>query len=282
MVLPVQNPESPYVTLKIDQGEGVSFAIDKVDEFQSDINLMNTWAEDATQQMSQVIDRNVLVTIAAAGANANAANVVGYVANQGPSLDQFTVAKGALLAGATTARGTSITQSSANATGGSGTLGTLAAAANLVVWANSTDITNQILFYNRLLDENNAPEEGRFCIISPLYAQKLKEIGFAFGQAYATGQNTANLLSGTLPKVDRMEIIVSNNLPTGNISTAVNQSPVIFGCSYATTFATQITETRIIDNPFAWGKLYQGLQVYGFNIIKPQLLGVDFVKSSTT
>lgn len=282
MVLPVQNPESPYVTLKIDQGEGVSFAIDKVDEFQSDINLMNTWAEDATQQMSQVIDRNVLVTIAAAGANANAANVVGYVANQGPSLDQFTVAKGALLAGATTARGTSITQSSANATGGSGTLGTLAAAANLVVWANSTDITNQILFYNRLLDENNAPEEGRFCIIPPLYAQKLKEIGFAFGQAYATGQNTANLLSGTLPKVDRMEIIVSNNLPTGNISTALNQSPVIFGCSYATTFATQITETRIIDNPFAWGKLYQGLQVYGFNIIKPQLLGVDFVKSSTT
>ena len=42
MVLPVQNPESPYTTLKVDQGEGFSFAIDKVDDFQSDINLMNT------------------------------------------------------------------------------------------------------------------------------------------------------------------------------------------------------------------------------------------------
>ncbi len=53
-----------------------------------------------------------------------------------------------------------------------------------------------------------------------------------------------------------------------------------FGQKYATTFATQITESRIIDNPFAFGKMMQGLQVYGFNIIKPQLLGVDFIKNA--
>jgi hypothetical protein len=282
MVLPVQNPESPYVTLKIDQGEGVSFAIDKVDEFQADINLMNTFGEDATQQMAQVMDRNVLTTIVGAAAGSNTANVSGYVANQGPSLDQFTAAKGALIAGGTTSKGTTITQNSANGAGGLGALGSLSAAANMVVWANSTDITNQILFYNRLLDENSAPDEGRFVILPSFYMQKLKEIGFAFGQAYATGQNVAPVISGKIPGIDRMEVIFSNNLPTTNIASVTNQSPIIFGCDYATTFATQITETRIIDNPFAWGKLYQGLQVYGFGIIKPSLIGVDFVKSSTT
>ena len=51
MALPVQNPESPYVALKIDQGEGFSFALDKIDEFQSDIKLMNVWGEDAAKQM---------------------------------------------------------------------------------------------------------------------------------------------------------------------------------------------------------------------------------------
>ena len=56
------------ITLKIDQGEGFSFAIDKVDEFQSDLKLMNVWGEDASAQMTQVIDRNVLISLAAAGA----------------------------------------------------------------------------------------------------------------------------------------------------------------------------------------------------------------------
>lgn len=276
MVLPVQNPESPYITLKIDQGEGFSFNIDKVDEFQSDIKLMNIWGEDAAKQMKQVIDRNVLISIAAQGAtvanSANlAANVTGYVSGQGPTLDQFTIAKGALVAGGTTAKGSSLT---VGATPGS----TMGYAANGVTCANSTDITNQILFYARLLDENNAPDEGRYVILPSIYLQKLKEIGFAFGQAYATGQNTSNILSGKIPGIDRFEVLFSNNIPT--LATGNNASAIIFGCKHATTFATQITESRIIDNPFAWGKMMQGLQVYGFNIIKPVHIGVDFWKTS--
>jgi hypothetical protein len=285
MVLPVQNPESPYVTLKIDQGEGFSFALDKVDEFQSDIKLMNVWGEDAAKQMAQVIDRNVLVSIAAAGALAAggaAANVSGYTTAAGPSLDQATVAKGFLVAGANTARGTTLTKSSANAVGGSGKFGSPDAAANMVQCANSTDITKQILQYAQVLDENSAPNEGRFVVLPSIYMQKLKDISFAFGQAYATGQNTANILAGQVPKIDRFDILFSNNIPTMATPAGDNCSAIIYGNKYATTFATQITESRIIDNPFAFGKMMQGLQVYGFNIIKPQLIGVDFWKSSAT
>ena len=38
--------------------------------------------------------------------------------------------------------------------------------------------------------------------------------------------------------------------------------------------------SRIIDNPFSFGKMMQGLQVYGFNVIKAPMLGVDFLKNS--
>ena len=271
MVLPIQNPESPFITLKIDQGEGFSFAIDKVDEFQSDIKLMNAWGEDSAAQMKQVIDRNVLTSIACAGAVAGGQAITtinGYAgANTGISLPAGTAsAPGAIVAGGYTAKGTSIS------TG----LGTSAAAAS----ANTSAlIVARILKYGRYLDENNAPTEGRFVVVPFWVMQALKDISAPFGQAYATGQNSANVLTGNVPKIDRFEVYGSNNLPTST-EAVTDASAVLFGCKYATTFATQITESRIIDNPFAFGKMMQGLQVYGFGFIKPQLIGVDFIKNA--
>lgn len=269
MVLPVQNPESPYITLKIDQGEGFSFAIDRVDEFQSDIKLMNEWGDDASEQLKQVVDRNVLVSLSAAGSVAGgkaATLITGYSATNGPSIDQYTVAKGALVAGGTTAKGTAIGTELALADG--------AASVN-----TSALIVARILKFGRYLNENNGPTEGRFVILPPWAMQALKDISAPFGQAYATGQNMANALTGKVPAIDGFEILESNNLPTTTES-VTDPTAIIFGCKYATTFATQITESRIIDNPFSFGKMMQGLQVYGFNVIKPQLLGVDFWKNA--
>ena len=270
MVLPVQNPESPYITLKVDQGEGFSFAIDKVDEFQSDIKLMNEWADDASKQMAQVIDRNVLISIAAAGAVGGgqaATTVSGYsAANCNAGLQtNYTVALGALVQASTTAKGTTVS------------MGTSAAATSA---STGDKITALLLKYGRYLRENNADPKGWFCIVPAWVEQHLKDMSNnAFGLAYATGQNSANALTDAVPKYGGFEIITSNNLPASTESTT-DPSAIIFGCTYATTFATQITESRIIDNPFAFGKMMQGLQVYGFNVIKPQLLGVDFWKNA--
>lgn len=246
MVLPVQNPESPYVTMKIDQGEGFSFAIDKVDEFQSDIKLMNVWAEDATQQMKQVMDRKLLASIAYAG---------GGVAAAGPSL---TAPK--LIDGGSTATGTSIS------------LGTSVTPTSLST--SGDDLITRILYYGRLLDENNVPDDGRFIVLPPALMQTLKNTNSKFAQVYVTGDQTSPLRNGKIGNIDRFQIYSSNNLAKG---ANANGWAVLFGQKYATTFATQITESRIIDNPFSFGKMMQGLQVYGFQIIKPELLGVDFI-----
>lgn len=276
MVLPVQNPESPYLTMKIDQGEGFSFAIDKVDEFQSDIKLMNEWGKDSAEQMKQVIDRNVLISLAAQGAlagGATKAGITGYTTTAGADLSGYTTANGALVATGATTKGTTITSTKV---AGDGSLGLATAG---MFCDTSAKIVSQILAIGQMLDENNAPDEGRFIVVPFWAMQKLKDISAPFGQAYATGQNSANILSGTIPKIDRFEVIASNNLP---LSATSLHSPIIFGTKYATTFATQITESRIIDNPFAFGKMMQGLQVYGFQIIKPAMLGVDFWKNAAS
>jgi hypothetical protein len=257
MILPVQNPSSPYIDLKITEGDGFSFAIEKVDEFQSDINMMNEWGDDATEQMKQVIDNNVLISIAAQGAVAGGqakTTIVGYDANYGADLSGYTAAAGALVNGGTTSAATSA--------------------------STGDKITALLLKFGRYLDENNAPEEGRFAVLPTWCGSILKNMtNNAFGLAYATGQNSSNLIAGTIPKIDRFEVLFSNNIPRST-EAVTDGSAVMFGCAYATTFATQITESRMIDNPFSWGKLMQGLQVYGFNIIKNPLIGVDFWKNA--
>lgn len=242
MVLPIQNPDSPYTTLKIDQGEGFSFAIDKVDEFQSDIKLMDIWAEDAAEQMKQVIDKNVLQAVASGAAPLT--NTAGMVN------------------GGTTTKGTTI---ALGTSGSKADVSTLAAAASV---AEGDWLVDRMLYYGQLMDENNLPDSDRFVILPSWAIQKMKSVNAKVGQVYVTGDSSSPARNGKVGGIDRFKIFMSNNL--------YNDS-VIFGHKYGTTFATQITESRIIDNPFSFGKMMQGLQVYGFNIVKSLAVGVDYL-----
>lgn len=241
MVLPVQNPSSAYETLKIDQGEGFSFALDRVDEFQSDVKLMSAWAEDASAQMKQVIDRNVLRQIAR-GTITGAANVMGG--------------------------------SYTSILGSTYTLGTYASPGTDIYSATTatyaTNLLDRILAYARILDENAVPDEDRFVVLPPASIQILKQSDLKL--AYLTGDSVSPLRNGKVGMIDRFKIFSSNNLDRK----AANQAGILFGHKYATTFATQITESRIIENPFAFGKMMQGLQVYGMSCIKANMIGVDY------
>jgi hypothetical protein len=287
MVLPIQNPTGSVLSLKITQGEGFSFAVDKVDEFQADINLMNTFAEDGAEQMKQVIDKNSLACICASGG----ATMTGYDVTENPIvLTGGTTAGQTMLVygGATVKTPTTIaatTQSDVLATSGPwGTLGNPASVISVnTAIAQATVkaagylspgdwLADRFLYYGQLLDENNIPENERF-IVAPTWAiQRLKSVQSKLGQVYVTGDGQTPTKSGRIGGIDRFKIIQSNNLP--NVSTGF---PIIFGHKYALTFATQMTDSRMIDNPYAFGKLMQALQIYGFQIIKPGAIGVDWI-----
>lgn len=60
MTLTVERPDKPKIQLLIDQGEYFAAIEDDVDKVQSDINLMDTWAKDASEKLKIRIDQNVL------------------------------------------------------------------------------------------------------------------------------------------------------------------------------------------------------------------------------
>lgn len=60
-----QLPESANVTLNIDQALTFSFAIDSIDKFQTDIDLLSDWTEDAGKQLGITVDRDLLAYAAA-------------------------------------------------------------------------------------------------------------------------------------------------------------------------------------------------------------------------
>jgi len=55
-----EHPDAPPIELLIDKGHYFSAIEDYVDKIQSDINLMDMWAKDATKKMQIAVDKDVL------------------------------------------------------------------------------------------------------------------------------------------------------------------------------------------------------------------------------
>ena len=60
MTLQIQRPEAPNKELVIDKAKYFNFICDDIDKHQTDIALMNSWSDDAGQQMKITIDTGVL------------------------------------------------------------------------------------------------------------------------------------------------------------------------------------------------------------------------------
>jgi hypothetical protein len=133
--LQVERPDSPIVTLNIDQGRYFNLILDDVMDIQSDINLMDTWAADAAQQMKINIDRYVLANVVA--------DSLIPTANKGTTAGRI----------------------SANIN-----LGTTGAPVQIT----KTNAIDNILNYGQVLDEQNVPEQGRFLVLPPAYIKLLK------------------------------------------------------------------------------------------------------------
>jgi hypothetical protein len=77
--LDVEMPNSDKLQLLIDKGEYFSCIEDDVDKVQSDINLMDTWSKDASEQMKIKIDQRVLTDIIPGVHADNAGNLAGRI-----------------------------------------------------------------------------------------------------------------------------------------------------------------------------------------------------------
>lgn len=81
--------------------------------------------------------------------------------------------------------------------------------------------------------------------------------------------------NGKVGEVDRFTLYMSRNVLRQ--TTPETASYIMFGHSAGLTFAAQIVECQMIDNPNDFGYLIRGLMVYGYEVVEPSYVGTAVV-----
>ena len=173
--LVVENPDKPKLQLLIDKGEYFACVEDDIDKVQSDVNLMDMWSKDASEQMKIKIDQRVLTDILPDISAQNKGATAGRISaafNLGTSVAPLTVSKD----------------------GAGGT----------------TPVTDLIVDMGTVLDEANCPESGRFLVIPARMAGLIKKSELK--DASLAGDSQSIMRNGRLGMIDRFTVYVSHNL----------------------------------------------------------------------
>lgn len=240
-------PTPNTLEMVVDKGKKFSFQLNDVLSFQSQPNLMDIFAGDAAQQMKIVMDSTVIYNTFQGAAAANI--------------------------GAT-----------AGAKSGAYNLGTPAAP---VVQSAST-ILALLTSLAGVLDEQNVPETDRFLVIDPVTRQLLMSSNLA--QAQFMGDDKSMVRNGKIGVIDRFTVFVSNQLPRAaangtnwisgdgsetslTITTnAAKRRVILAGHKSGICFASQMAKLETVRNPYDFGDLVRGLNIYGYKVVKPEAL----------
>lgn len=251
--LVVDRPSAPTLSLSIDKGKYFNLHLDDVLKMQMDVDLMNQWSSDASEQFKIEVDKDVL------GVRSGTAGAAGLVngcaaANRGLTAGRLTVGLNLGVAG------TPVVLTRAN-------------------------IVDYLILLGQALDEQNVPEQGRWIVIPAWMASLLKRSDLR--DAALTGDGTTIMRNGRLGMIDRFTIYTSNLLPTSTTDgIAGNDADVatyIFaGHKNALTFASQFTEMDVMKSERTFGQLMRGLQVYGYAIIDPTCYAQLYARPDAT
>lgn len=138
---------------------------------------------------------------------------------------------------------------------------------------SKTTVVEFIVDLGTVLDEQNVPDEGRWLVVPPWFTAAVKKSDLKI--ASLAGDGVSILRNGKIGEIDRFTIYQSRNLLT-----TVSPGPAtfcMFGHSAGLTFAAQVIECQMIDNPNDFGYVIRGLMVFGFNVIEPKYVGCAVV-----
>ncbi len=306
--LTVQRPSSSLVTLQINQGAYFNTVLDDVMEIQADVDLLSNWADNASEQMKVYVDSAILAVGSIGNNVAGASTIVtanGAALNMGYGAGRLSAALnlgastnstvyygankyyGAPLYVARAAQSTDVSTVCYGVTATSGcgfSKGSARAVLDFIIDCGLT------------LDEQRTPETGRWIVLPAWAAAMIKRS--ALQQAYLTGDAVSIARNGRIGMIDRFTVYVSNLVPIGTgagagtgvavsaaaaglgASLAAGEYGVYFGHSLGLTFASQMTKVETLRSESTFGTLMRGLQVWGFQVINPTLVGFAVVANS--
>ncbi|RLB94829.1 MAG: hypothetical protein DRH26_00070 [Deltaproteobacteria bacterium] len=228
-----EKPQSDNVELLIDKGKYYGVAINSVEQKQADIDYVGKWAEDASEQMKIKIDQGILADIYSDVHASNNGATAGAITS---SVDL-------------------------------GTTGTNGGSAESLTNGN---IVDKMVECGQVLTEQNVPQTNRWFVVPAWASSRIKTSELS--EASYSGDGVSMRRNGRIGVIDSFELFVSNNIASEAEGTATLYH-LLFGHKSALTFASQLTENELIDNPDDFGKLMRGLQVYGYKVIKAESMG---------
>jgi len=244
-------PTPIFQDMQINKGKYFGVQVNDVLAYQSDMDLMNMFTEDAAKQLKISIENEVFFN---------------SFVTEGPATANEGATAGAISAAYN--------------------LGT-----DLAPIDQSTpeNVLKAILRMSSALDEQNVPEDGRWLVISPHDRNLLMQSSIA--QAYFTGDQSSVVRTGKIGMLDRFSVYVSNLLPKGAagkalvpglsaassggaLTNALARRVMVAGTKQAASFAMTVTKTEPLRNQTDFGDIVRGLVVYGRKVVKPEALVV--------
>lgn len=247
-------PVPSTLELTIDQGLYFAFQVNDVIEYQAKPNLMDMFTNDAGMQMKVRVDSTSIFNL---------------------SLNSVYGLPDSNNRGAT-----------AGAKSQSYNLGTNTAPVTL----SGSNVLQMLTAFSGVLDEQNIPETDRWLLIDPYTRNLLMQSNLA--QAQFMGDSQSMLRNGRIGIIDRFTVYVTNNLPRGAASGKMTSGDgsetigathtaarrlLVAGHKSALTFASQITKTEQVRNPFDFGDYVRSLNVFGFKATKDTAFAIAYV-----
>ena len=256
--LTAEVPTPIFQDMQVNKGKYFNVQVSDVLAYQSDMDLMNMFTEDAAKQLKIAIENEVFFN--------NFVTEGPAATNEGSTAGKISAAYDL---------GTDTTP---------------------ISQATPENVLKAILRMSTVLDEQNVPEDGRWLVMSPYDRHLLMQSSLA--QAYFTGDNSSTIRTGKIGMIDRFTVYVSNLLPRGaagkalvaglsdpatggTLADAKARRLMIAGTKAANSFAMTVNKTEPLRNQTDFGDLVRGLAVYGRKVVKPEAMAVAVVGSAT-
>lgn len=123
-----------------------------------------------------------------------------------------------------------------------------------------------------VLDEACIPATDRFIV----FPSTAKPVFYSspLTNACVSGLSKSPLFGGEIPNIADFRILWTNNLPMRTEGGRIAYT-LPFGIKSAIGFHTQLKTSRVIENDArTFGTYWQGLQLYGYKVLRPEALGI--------
>lgn len=235
-----ETPESSAISMTVNKAKYIGTRIDDIDDQLTDIKWMDKWTDDGTKQMKIGIDRSILNAVWVDAGTQNKGATAGYIS-------------------------------------GGYNLGTQATP--LVPAGTATDDTNpvnMIINCESALSEYNVPEdEDRFLVAPTWFINRIQKGELRRADVSGPAAAQELLRRGHVGQIGYFNVYRNNNiLPDAT----AGGYPIIFGHKSAICFAAALNKTETLRHPTKFGNIMRSLMVYDWKTIKPESLGVLWVK----